>query len=180
MTRRNVSLHTGGMDNDEGQGGGLDGQGAEVVLLGEAAKRHPAGGRRFTAENAREMARRSAESRARNRAAGRATPEEVARNLRALTGRYQRDQLGPTAFAAAVELVGRVATGEVPVRNAGEAAELLRALVDIGRMEGGEATSHALVGHVSVAELAERLRRHQAGRAPSSAAVVVDDEAPPG
>ena len=42
----------------------------------------------------------------------------------------------------------------IPVRNAGEAADLVRVLVDIGRLESGDPTSQSIVAHVGTAELA--------------------------
>jgi hypothetical protein len=95
----------------------------------------------------------------------------VAEGLRTLAATYQRHELGPIAIAAAVDLIGRVTRGEIPVRNGGEVAELVRALVDIGRMESGDAQRTVAVAHLSGPALAERLRALQV----SSAASTADD-----
>jgi hypothetical protein len=61
---------------------------------------------------------------------------------------FERDELGADAAAAAGWLLGRIVTGGIPIRNGAEAAELLRALVDVARLEAGESTSNTVVAHV--------------------------------
>src|SRR5262245_26339288 len=128
----------------------------------------------FDSERGREAGRRSADSRRAAKAAGRASVQAVAGELRALAATWERGDLGPLAFAAAADLIGRVARGDVPVRNGSEAADLLRALVDVGRIESGDAQRTVAVAHLSGPALAARLRELQA----SSAADTADDIGP--
>jgi len=100
----------------------------------------------------------------------------VARELRQVAGTYERAELGPMALAAAADLIGRVLRGDVPVRNGDEAASLLRALVDIGRIESGDATRTVAIAHLSGPALAQRLRELQVSAAVSAA----DDATPAG
>ena len=79
------------------------------------------------------------------------------------------------ALATAADLIGRLVQGSIPVRNGGEAAELLRALVDVGRLESGDPTRTVAVAHMTGPALVARLRELQA----SSAADTVADEPEP-
>ena len=68
-------------------------------------------------------------------------------------------------------------SGKVPIRNGDEAATLLRALVDVARIEAGEATSTAVVAHVGAGAAAEVLAlRDQARRALGRGMVVDVDQ----
>lgn len=112
----------------------------------------------FTSETARTAAKRSAEVRRQKREA----EQQEAAHLQRLAQALPRELLGPLALTTATQLIASVQAGKIPVRNASEAAALLRVLVDIGRLEAGEATSHSLSANVSVDEvraaLAERLK----------------------
>jgi len=99
----------------------------------------------FTSANAREMGRRSAEARKRKREAQRAASADVVDGLRTLAEAVRREDLGPAALAAAVDIIGRVVRGEQSVRDP---AEWLRALVDVVRLESGEPTSASVVAHL--------------------------------
>lgn len=86
------------------------------------------------------------------------------------------------AFAVAAYVMGAVLNGTIPVRNGSEAAELTRVLVDIGRMEAGDAQRTVAVAHLSGPALAARLRELQRGDPLSAAASTADDvvhDAPP-
>lgn len=150
---------------------------------GIAAKRS-AGLRPFTKgdHRARDAALRSVEVRRAKRAIERAESLDVAQQIRTLIDTHDRATLGPAAFAVAVHVVGKVLTGAIPVRNGAEAADLLRALVDIGRLESGDATRTVAVAHLSGPALAARLRELQrdAGVIPaeSSAPSLPADELP--
>lgn len=105
-----------------------------------------------------EAGKKGAAAKRARRAAQAATSEAVARELDTLRTTLQRDDLGPTAAAAAQLLIGRVATGDIPVRNGDEAAALLRALVDVARIEEGQHTSASIVGHIDGTAAIERIR----------------------
>jgi hypothetical protein len=86
--------------------------------------------------------------------------EEAKHALDQALSSFQRDTLGPGAIAAAQMLIARVLTGDVPVRHAGDAADLIRVLVDVGRLEGGEATSLSVtMDAAAVTARIEMLRR---------------------
>jgi hypothetical protein len=130
---------------------------------------HPGAGnlRTFTKGDprARAAAQRSAEVRRAKREAGalaqRAEAATTAAQLARLVEAHNRDNLGPVAAAAAIDLIGRVSAGEVPVRHAGDAAELVRVLVDVARLEAGQATSQAVVAHLTAEATAQRFAELQ-------------------
>jgi hypothetical protein len=128
------------------------------------------------------MGKRGAEARARKRQAERAASAEVLDGLRSLANTVRRDDLGPMALAVAVDTLGRLARGEIPIRNAGEAADLVRVLVDVARIESGDPTSQSIVAHVGVAEVqALRDQARQAlalGDGSPVALAAADDDTP--
>jgi hypothetical protein len=69
-----------------------------------------------------------------------------------------RRQLGPTAAAVAQEVMARVAIGEIKIRHGGDAADLIRVLVDVARVEAGNPNSVNVVAHMSAEETLERIR----------------------
>lgn len=152
----------------------LDGQAVEVVGVIDSAGVHRPGLVPFDSSTAKVAAQRSADVRRSRRAVARAQSEAVAAELRRLVGSHVREDLGPVAAAAALDMIGRVSRGEVQVRDP---ADWVRVLVDIARLEAGEATSTSLVAHVSAGRVLEL--RDQARRAldagPSAAAVAADD-----
>lgn len=165
----------GQLDDQAGEHGGV----VQVVVLDpdRVASRNL---RPFVKGDARaaEMGKRGADARRAKRDAGRADVEAVALNLSRVRASFDRGDLGPTAAAVAAELLGRIASGEVPVRNGGEAAELLRVLVDVARIEAGEATSTSVVAHLGAAAV-DRVRAMRAEAAaalgPSSSVQAADD-----
>lgn len=131
----------------------------------------------FDSERAKIAAAKSVEARRAKRARDRATTSDLADSLATLRDTFERDNLGENAAAVGNWVLGRVALGKVPIRHAGDAADLLRVLVDVARLEAGEATSVALVGHVSDrGEVAARVAAMQqrAREALASAANVLD------
>lgn len=112
------------------------------------AGKQTAGLRKFDSETAKAAAKRSAEVRRAKRDLARGEVTTLAQKLDTLRDTYQRDDLGPNAAALAQHTMSRVMAGEIPIRHAGEAAELLRVLVDVARLEAGEATAHT--AHVSM------------------------------
>jgi len=102
------------------------------------------------------------------------TVPAVSRALEEVTGTFSRERLGPEAAAVGSWLLGRIVAGHVPIRNGGEAAELLRALVDVARLEEGQPTSTALIAHVGASATAEVLALRDQARAALGMANVID------
>jgi hypothetical protein len=92
----------------------------------------------------------------------RAETETVAAHLRRIIDAYPREQLGPAAAATASDIIARVGRGEIKIRHAADAAELLKVLTDIARLEAGEPTSASLVAHVDAGTVAARVAELQA------------------
>ena len=67
--------------------------------------------------------------------------------------------------------MAQVASGAVPVRNGDEAATLLRALVDVARLESGDPTSTTVVAHVGSDAMARVVALRDAARAAIDATV---------
>lgn len=106
----------------------------------------------FTKETASAAGRKSAAVRAARRDADVQRARDAARTLDALGDTFQRDRLGPDAAAVAALILSRIASGDIVVKRGDEAAALLRALVDVARLEAGEATSHTLRATVDQGE----------------------------
>jgi hypothetical protein len=118
----------------------------------------------FTSENAAEMGRRSAEARKAKKAAQVVLSDDTAVTLSRLTNTFQREALGPTAAALAQALIVAVAGGAIVVEGR-YLPEMLRVLVDIARLEAGQATSMTVkLGDAGVMARLEELR-DQATRA---------------
>ena len=130
-------------------------------------------------ERARQLARRSVASREAKRAATRADTDAVAAQLRRIIDTYPRDQLGPAAAALALDIIGRVARGEITVRHAQDASELIRTLVDIARLEQGEPTSASVIAHVDASVVAARVAELQRSARAALAAVAVPSDPSP-
>lgn len=152
----------------------------------------------FDSERAKRASALGVQAKRAKRLATSAAVSEVVGNLATVRDTLARDELGGSCAAAAQWVVARVVAGQIPVRHAGDAAELLRVLVDVARLEEGSATSVALVGHLggsdlsaAVAAMRDRARAALASDAsvievgevgevlPSAAAVAVADQ-PPG
>lgn len=114
-----------------------------------------------TTERARELGKKSAAARIARREAERAgnisRSREAGAHLQALMQSFQRADLGPAASAVAQQTLHRIATGEIPIRNGSEAAEILRVTVDIARLEAGQATSQTAHIAMSAADVQARL-----------------------
>jgi hypothetical protein len=126
---------------------------------------------------AAEAGRRGAATRRARALAERAASDAVASELRTLAGSYRREDLGPAAVAAALDMIGRVVRGEQSVRDP---ADWVRVLVDVARLEAGEPTSASVVAHVGGAALARARELRDEARAaldavPSSSAQAADD-----
>jgi hypothetical protein len=131
----------------------------------------------FDTQTARAAAQRSAEVRRARKRLGPTTTLDVRRLLDDAVQAHERSKLGPTAAALAAEIMGRLLVGEIKLRGA-DVAPVLRALVDIARLESGEPTSAALVAHVDAATIASRVTelQRQARAALAVVETVVDDD----
>jgi hypothetical protein len=103
----------------------------------------------FTSETASKAGKASAAARRARRDADVSKSRDAAKVLDTFASSFARDNLGGNAANVAQYILGRIGTGAIPVRNGDEAAALLRALVDIARLEEGQATSHTLTAHLS-------------------------------
>jgi hypothetical protein len=143
----------------------------------EAQQRH-----RFTKETASAAGKKSATTRRTKAAARAALPAELARKLADVRQSFADVDLAASVVAVAGIVMARLASGEIPVRNGGEAADLLRALHEIARLEAGQPTS--LSATVSIPPEVAMARLHtlqQQARAtmaalPSATAQAADDE----
>lgn len=77
--------------------------------------------------------------------------------LRALGAAAAGVDVGATCLGVAVWVLGRVTSGAVPIRHAGDAADLVRVLVDVGRLVEGLPGSTSAVVHLSGADARARL-----------------------
>lgn len=138
---------------------------------------------------AAEAGRRGGIARATKRAAERDNAASVVANLRTLAAAAEREDLPSLCIGVAISVLGRVAAGSVPVRHGGDAAELVRALVDVARLASGAPAGISAVVHLSAADARARLAElaavagglgavvDGAGNGdPSSAAVAAEDE----
>lgn len=91
--------------------------------------------RAVTRADAEESKRKEAEE-------ARAKFEHGERLAGILTGKLTRDGIADKAFAAANRVITDVLLGNVPMRNGADAAATIRALMEVGRLEKGEATSY--------------------------------------
>jgi len=121
-----------------------------------------------------EAGRRSGAARADKRAAERADIAQVAAELHRLMAAFGREDLGPTAAAAALDAIGRVQRGEWKVRDP---ADWVRVLVDVARLEASEATSASIVAHLG-ADQVRALRDQARAALGSSSESAADDAAP--
>ena len=115
----------------------------------------------FTPETASAAGKKSAAARAARKALAPRQATELAQQLTAVTQAFERSHLGPAAAATAQQLLSRVLTGDIPVRNGDEAAALLRVMVDVARLEAGQATGHTITATLSTKEAVERVEQLQ-------------------
>jgi hypothetical protein len=108
-------------------------------------------------ERARAAGRKGVAVREANRAAMRADIGSQVAALRTLADHAQGLDIAGVCLGVVVQVLSRVSTGAVPVRHAGDAAELVRVLVDVARLVNGQPTSTAVVAHLSSAEARARL-----------------------
>lgn len=123
-----------------------------------------------------EMGRRGAETRKRRAAIQRADGVAVLQQVRTLAATARREDLGPAAVAAALDMIGRVTRGEQTVRDPDA---WVRVLVDVARLEAGESTSNTIVAHVGARATDHVLALRDQARAAldaSSAVQAVDED----
>ena len=116
----------------------------------------------FTAESASEAGRKSGEARRQKalakRVANTTQARELADHLQTFADTFDRQTIGTHTAAVAAMILAKLAAGQVPIRHAADAAELLKVLVDITRLEEGQATSHVMHGSVQIVERIEQMR----------------------
>lgn len=93
-----------------------------------------------------------------------------------MRGTLKRDNLGGDAALVAGLILAKIASGSIRLRSA-DVAGVLRVCVDIARIEEGQATSTALVAHLSGADVRSRVAelQQQARSILSAAAVAAAD-----
>lgn len=119
----------------------------------------------FTSEKAAEAGRKSGEVR-RARAQAKAMERKAgAEALNALLTEYEGHNLPQTAKALALDIMRRVVTRDIPVKNGAEAAQIMRAVHEIYRLETGQSTSNSFSASVSSEDALRLLEemRAQAG-----------------
>jgi len=131
---------------------------AETEPESEKSSGLPAHLKPFTKETAAAAGRKSAEVRRQKAALRRAEQKRSSEALRAIIGQYERGDLPDVAVALAQDIMRKVATGEIPVRNGAEAAALLDKLHTIYRLETGQSTAQSLNVNVSASDALEALR----------------------
>jgi hypothetical protein len=128
----------------------------------------------FNPETASLAGKRSAEARRAKALAQRAADannaREAAEHLATFTQAFPRDSMGPNAAAIGNYILSRIALGLIPIRHAADAAELLKVVVDIARLEEGQATSHTLHASIDSAAIVARIEqlRHELGTPPAA------------
>jgi hypothetical protein len=119
---------------------------------------------------ASELGKRGAEARRRKREAQQlVTVEDAsagANLIDTLTSRYNRDNLAPSAAAAAQHLIAKLGNGDIPIKDGTDFANALRALVDVARLEEGQATSHTLHASMDAGAIVARIEQLRGELAP--------------
>jgi hypothetical protein len=105
---------------------------------------------------ASELGRAGVVAREAKRAARVGDAPAMAVELGRVCSAFKREELGEQAAAVAGYLLASVASGRIVVKGP-DVAALLRVLVDVARLEAGEHTSAALVGHLSGGAALERV-----------------------
>lgn len=91
-----------------------------------------------------------------------------------LVGKFPRDKLADVAIAAAGRIAADVLTGNVQIRHGTDAAAAIKALMEVGRMEKGEAVPGMEASpeekRENIKQLQDQLaeRRRDAERAPAA------------
>lgn len=136
----------------------------EVIITARGGKLLPFSDTPEGRKRASEAGKKGAATKKAQALARRIENQALTQQLAELRDTYHRDDLGPTAAALAQELMRRTVTGQIPVRNGEELAKLLGQLVEIARLESGQATAHTAHVAASAQDLVEVLRREQAER----------------
>jgi hypothetical protein len=115
----------------------------------------------FTPETASRAGKRSAEVR-RQRAIARQVEQAqdartLATHLQTFADTFQRDDIGTHSAAVAAMILAKIAAGQVPIRHAADAAELLKVLHDMTRLEEGQSTSNILHGTIDSGAIIARI-----------------------
>lgn len=117
----------------------------------------------FDSERAKEAGRRSGEVRRQRAAAQRlkntTEARELADHLATFGETFHRDDIGTHSAAVAAMILARIAAGQIPIRHAADAADLLTALHNLTRLEEGQATSHTLNATVDAGTIVARIEQ---------------------
>ena len=111
---------------------------------------------------ASEAGKRGAAVKAAKRAQQASSPADASKVLARSIATLKRDDLGPAAIAAAGMIVARILTGEIEVTGK-NAADLLGKLVEVGRLEAGQATGLNVSVRMSDTEALAHIERLRSG-----------------
>ena len=106
--------------------------------------------------------------------------QTLATFLSELPATFDRDQLPQHTAGVAAFILAKIAAGQVPIRHAGDAAELLKVLVDVTRLEEGQHTSAHLSASIDAESIVARIEslRGELSQAPPRGAITPPDELP--
>lgn len=124
----------------------------------------------FTPETASQAGKRSAEVRRQRALARQVAQAEDARtlanHLATFEQTFRREDLSSQTSAVAAMILAKIAAGQVPIRHAGDAAELLKVLVDVTRLEEGQHTSAHLTASIDSEAIVARIEALRAELTP--------------
>lgn len=110
---------------------------------------------------ARELGARGGKKRAENarkrREAAEAENRDPVEALELLSGRFNREDLGPMSAQVAMMLLGKITSGEIEVQGR-DVANLIQVLVNVTRLEEGQSTNNTVHVALSAGDAMERIR----------------------
>ena len=114
-------------------------------------------------ERAREAGRKSVEVRRQKALANKVqeakNATDLAQHLATFTTTFSRDDIGAQAAAVGQMILARLAANQIPIRHAADAAELLKVLVDVTRLEEGLHTTASLSATLSSEAVIARIEQ---------------------
>lgn len=90
----------------------------------------------------------------------------LASHLATFTQTFDRTDVGAQAAAVAQMILARIAANQIPIRHAADAAELLRVLVDVTRLEEGLHTTASLSAQLDSSAIVARIEQMRAELTP--------------
>lgn len=133
-------------------------------------------------EQGRKGGLKRAENARRRKALEARASKDAIEQLEDLTSRFNREDLGRNAAAVANMLMGRVVSGEIEVTGK-DVASLVEVLVNIARLEAGQATSHTVSASMDTDAVLARIDEIRSAHATGSgeqAGVEADSSTRPG